>query len=231
MDCKLLTNTNDNQPGPRQAPSIAVTPYGGRLEWTLPGSTKMTVHLKDKNKIRNKKRWSQVMYIDYLMRYEIGNHFDLENTYLLTLDGDMDFRPKAVHILVDMMKNQPDVAIACNRSHPTGSPGRNASHDEIHYIIEYISPSGPMDWYQMFEYAMGFWLLKPSEHILGNILCGPGCFSLIRATILLDDEIMTKFADPSKKAHHFIQRDQGRYLNLSCFLKIKQQSFLSNYNF
>lgn len=124
MDCKLLTNTNDNQPGPRQAPFISVTPYGGRLEWTLPGSTKMTVHLKDKNKIRNKKRWSQVMYIDYLMRYEIGNHFDLENTYLLTLDGDMDFRPKAVHILMDMMNCQPDVAIACNRSHPTGSPGK-----------------------------------------------------------------------------------------------------------
>jgi chitin synthase len=36
------------------------TPYGGRLVWTLPGRTQMIVHLKDKDKIRHKKRWSQV---------------------------------------------------------------------------------------------------------------------------------------------------------------------------
>lgn len=27
-----------------------------------------------------------------------------ENTYLLTLDGDIDFQPHAVHLLVDLMK-------------------------------------------------------------------------------------------------------------------------------
>lgn len=36
-------------------------PYGGRLEWTLPGKTRLIVHLKDKNKIRHRKRWSQVI--------------------------------------------------------------------------------------------------------------------------------------------------------------------------
>jgi chitin synthase len=36
------------------------TPYGGRLVWTLPGKTKMIAHLKDKGKIRHRKRWSQV---------------------------------------------------------------------------------------------------------------------------------------------------------------------------
>ena len=36
------------------------TPYGGRLEWTLPGQNKLTIHLKDKTKVRHKKRWSQV---------------------------------------------------------------------------------------------------------------------------------------------------------------------------
>jgi len=36
------------------------TPYGGRLVWTLPGKTKMIAHLKDKSKIRHRKRWSQV---------------------------------------------------------------------------------------------------------------------------------------------------------------------------
>jgi chitin synthase len=41
------------------------TPYGGRLVWTLPGKTKMIAHLKDKDKIRHKKRWSQVRESSY----------------------------------------------------------------------------------------------------------------------------------------------------------------------
>lgn len=48
-------------------PIIYPTPYGGRLVWTLPGKTKMIAHLKDKAKIRPKKRWSQVMYMYYLL--------------------------------------------------------------------------------------------------------------------------------------------------------------------
>lgn len=203
------TTASDHRP-----PVISVTPYGGRLEWTLPGKTKMTIHLKDKSKIRVKKRWSQVMYIDYLIRYEIGNHSDLENTFLLTLDGDMDFRPKAVHILVDVMNSQRDVGIACNRSHPTGSAGQSSFDSDNHgghYIISFAL-IGPMVWYQMYEYAVGFWLLKPSETVLGNILCAAGCFSLIRATVLLDGDVMSKFAERSEKAHHFIQRDQGLIL-------------------
>ena len=36
------------------------TPYGGRLEWTMPGGNILVGHLKDNTKIRNKKRWSQV---------------------------------------------------------------------------------------------------------------------------------------------------------------------------
>ena len=35
-------------------------PYGGRLVWTMPGDNRLYVHLKDKTKCRNKKRWSQV---------------------------------------------------------------------------------------------------------------------------------------------------------------------------
>lgn len=38
------------------------TPYGGQLVWILPGETRLTVHLKDKNKIRHRKRWSQVQH-------------------------------------------------------------------------------------------------------------------------------------------------------------------------
>lgn len=44
-----------------RAPKKYPTPYGGRLVWTLPGKTKMIAHLKDKSKIRHRKRWSQVI--------------------------------------------------------------------------------------------------------------------------------------------------------------------------
>lgn len=43
-----------------KCPKIIPTPYGGRLVWTLPGQNKLYVHLKDKNLIRHRKRWSQV---------------------------------------------------------------------------------------------------------------------------------------------------------------------------
>ena len=46
-------------------PKKIPTPYGGRLVYTLPGKTKIIVHLKDKSKIRHKKRWSQVSQIIY----------------------------------------------------------------------------------------------------------------------------------------------------------------------
>ena len=44
------------------APIKVATPYGGRLEWRMPGGNIITAHLKDKVKIRHKKRWSQVHY-------------------------------------------------------------------------------------------------------------------------------------------------------------------------
>lgn len=43
-----------------EQPSIYQTPYGGQLTYILPGDNQLVVHLKDKLKIRNKKRWSMV---------------------------------------------------------------------------------------------------------------------------------------------------------------------------
>merc|ERR1712117_573374 len=52
-------------------PKKVPTPYGGRLIYTLPGKTKMIIHLKDKSKIRHKKRWSQCMYMYYLLGHKL----------------------------------------------------------------------------------------------------------------------------------------------------------------
>ena len=92
------------------------TPYGGRLIWKLPGDTQIICHLKDKDKIRHKKRWSQCMYMYYFLSFELDSNQKLNNfqrklrarnTYLLAMDGDVDFKPEAVIKLVDLMKKNP----------------------------------------------------------------------------------------------------------------------------
>jgi len=173
------------------------TPYGGRLEWTMPGQNKLIAHLKDKIKIRHRKRWSQVMYMYYLLGHRLMElPIDVnrkatmaENTYILTLDGDINFRPHAVQLLVDLMKKNRNLGAACGRIHPVGS--------------------GPMVWYQKFEYAIGHWLHKATEHMFGCVLCSPGCFSLFRAKALMDDNVMRKYTQKSDEALHYVQYDQG----------------------
>ncbi|UYV85168.1 chs1 [Cordylochernes scorpioides] len=182
----------------RLSPPLKIpTPYGGRLEWTLPGKNKLVAHLKDKCKIRHKKRWSQVMYMYYLLGHrlmELPVDSDrkkalTENTYILALDGDINFRPQAVRLLVDLMKKNPKLGAACGRIHPVGT--------------------GPMVWYQKFEYAMGHWLQKATEHMIGCVLCSPGCFSLFRAKALMEDNVMRRYATTSTEASHYVQYDQG----------------------
>ena len=96
------------------------------------------------------------MYMYYLLGYKIMDqkkgHPDsrkdviAENTFLLALDGDIDFQPSAVLQLVRMMRKNISVGAACGRIHPTGS--------------------GYMPAYQKFEYAVGHWLQKATEHVL-----------------------------------------------------------------
>ncbi|GFR89942.1 chitin synthase [Elysia marginata] len=220
------------------------TPYGGRLVWTLPGGNLLIAHMKDKSKIRHKKRWSQVMYMYYLLGYRLlgqqdetynsstlereekwkstSNHFvkgnlfkyipervlvQAENTYILALDGDVDFKPRAVQLLVDRMRKNKKVGAACGRIHPIGS--------------------GPMVWYQIFEYAIGHWLQKAAEHMLGCVLCSPGCFSLFRGSALMDDNVMRTYATRSSEARHYLQYDQGEDRWLSTLLL--QQGYKMEY--
>ena len=138
------------------------------------------------------------MYMYYLLGYKLmdaANKTDeekdiiAENTFLLALDGDIDFQPAAVLKLVDLMKKDTHLGAACGRIHPLGS--------------------GFMKWYQMFEYAIGHWLQKSTEHVMGCVLCSPGCFSLFRAKALMDNNVMKMYTTMSEKPLHFVQYDQG----------------------
>ncbi|KAL3098213.1 hypothetical protein niasHS_002049 [Heterodera schachtii] len=180
-----------------RTPRKCVTPYGGRVSYILPGKNRLTVHLKNKWLIRQRKRWSQVMYLYYLLGYRLAMRVHehrrrellSENTFILTLDGDVDFQPDCVHLLVDLMRKNRRLGAACGRIHPRGS--------------------GLMVWYQKFEYAIGHWLQKSTEHMIGCVLCSPGCFSLFRSSALMDDNVARKYATRSEKPVHYVQYDQG----------------------
>ncbi|XP_077569686.1 chitin synthase 1 [Stigmatopora nigra] len=225
--------------------SIVETPYGGRLVFVMPEGNMLYIHLKDKSLIRHKKRWSQIMYMYYLLGWKgyisknpqiksqnylcreslfsmDGEAFYIpqqdndnkrrfisdDNVYILALDGDTDFQPKAVILLVDRLRMYENVGAACGRIHPTGM--------------------GPMVWYQKFEYAVGHWLQKTAEHVFGSVLCSPGCFSLFRASALMDDNVLKRYTTTATRAAEYVQYDQGedRWL---CTLLL-QQGWRVEYN-
>ena len=164
------------------------TPYGYRFTWTLQGCMPFVVHLKDNLKVRNKKRWSQVMYMNYVLDHRSEKDgFDLNNTFILTTDADIDFKAESAIVLLDMLARDPQVGAVCSRTHPLGS--------------------GPIYWYQIFDYAVGHWLQKSTEHILGSVLCCPGCFSIFRCSALQD--CLPTYSSEVKNAVEFLMKDMG----------------------
>ena len=57
-----------------------------------------------------------------------------ENTYILALDGDIDFQPDAVSKVVDLMKKDKNLGAACGRIHPVGK-GRIFTNTNLHFTI------------------------------------------------------------------------------------------------
>ena len=47
------------------------------------------------------------------------------NTFILAIDGDVDFEPKAVRLLLDLMLRDKTVGAACGRIHPVGAGTRS----------------------------------------------------------------------------------------------------------
>ena len=177
------------------------TPYGYRLTWDIGmGDMPFTVHFKDKNLVKPKKRWSQVMYMNYVLNHRMQtDHLDPSDTFILTTDADIAFTPQSVDVLLDMFACNEQVAAVSARTHPKGS--------------------GPVYWYQIFDYAIAHWFQKPAEHILGCVLCSPGCFSVYRCKALRD--VLETYSTEVIGANEFLMKDMGedRWL---CTLLIKK---------
>ena len=165
-----------------------MTPYGYRFSWKVENCLSFVIHFKDNQKIKNKKRWSQVMYMNYILNYrEESDGLDLSNTYILTTDADIKFQAEAVIVLLDMLARDSQVGAVCARTHPLGY--------------------GLLYWYQIFDYAIGHWLQKGAEHILGSVLCCPGCFSMFRCVALKD--CLKTYSTEVDNATEFLMKDMG----------------------
>lgn len=164
-------------------------PYGIRLEYKFPKSkneahrdvekgTPLFVHLKDQRKIQRGKRWSQCCYMYYFIVHKLGysaataaEHKQtiskLDNQFILALDADIDFKAKELNAALSKARSDPNIGITCGQIVPTGE--------------------GWIVLYQKFEYAVGHWLQKSAENVLGSVLCSPGCFSLIKCVTMVSN--------------------------------------------
>ena len=81
----------------------------------------------------------QVMYLYYFLAHQLMSEpisdvrkmIRAQNTFLLALDGDVDFQPEALRLLIDRLKLNPHVGAACGRIHPIGSGGLVRNPDTI----------------------------------------------------------------------------------------------------
>ena len=177
---------------PKSAKKIK-TPYGMQLKYDIPkvnGKTvrnvPFTIHLKDNNKVKNKKRWSQVMYMNYVLNYRCKSNNN-SKVFILTTDADIDFTYDSVVALLDILVRDDKIGAVCARTYPLGS--------------------GPLVWYQNFDYTIGHWFQKAAEHVLGCVLCCPGCFSAFRGSAL--SKVIKEYAGGVENGFDFLIKDMG----------------------
>lgn len=84
------------------------------------------------------------------------------------------------------------------------------AHLILHNDLMVFSFTGPMVWYQKFEYAISHWLQKATEHTIGCVLCSPGCFSLFRGSALCEKNVLKRYTTLPSEAKHHVQYDQGK---------------------
>lgn len=237
-------------------PKKASTPYGGKITYVLPGKNRLSIHCKDKNKIRHRKRWSQVpalfpsspadekdsgmqvMYLYYLLGFRVMQKVEderrkeliSENSYILTLDGDIDFKPACVHLLVDLMKKNRRLGAACGRIHPRGSgimvwyaqlppplfppswlrvKGGPLKVPKVRVCHRALVPKGHRAHDRLRPLRPR--LLQPlpvpspfSSSLIRNVI-----WNICRACALMDDNVARKYAMKSENPKDYIQYDQG----------------------
>jgi chitin synthase len=115
------------------------------LGYKLFGSTEADKFMNEDNessvtKIKNRKKKPKKSQRSrplrsLFMRMTPEQYEQAENTFMLTLDGDVDFKPESVRLLIDRMKKNKKVGAVCGRIHPIGS-GNQKKAFKIFFLIK-----------------------------------------------------------------------------------------------
>lgn len=62
-----------------------------------------------------------------------------ENTFCMALDGDVDFKPNAVQLLIDRLRRNKKVGVVCGRIHPIGAGKQFCSLYQNKYLFACVS--------------------------------------------------------------------------------------------
>jgi len=187
--------------------------YGEVLTFKFALGMKLVIHLKDVTKIRQKKRWSQILYVHVILEDVLDNEGKLgmldANTFILMIDGDTQFSRKSVNLMRHLIElDRVRSGAVCGRIFAEGD-------------------SNPVVWYQKFEYAVGHWFQKTAEHVFGSVLCSPGCFSLVRVAAIyrksgedMDGKMpaIESYSKEVETALDVLQFDQGEDRMLSTLI-------------
>ncbi|KAH9515097.1 hypothetical protein Btru_019225 [Bulinus truncatus] len=117
-----------------------------------------------------------------------SSYSSLDQVFLLTTDADTEFNSDSVQSVLDQCQSDPSIAAVCGRTVPVGA-------------------MKPIVWYQKFEYAKDFWLVKSSQNIIGSVTCCPGCFSIYRGVAMTT--VLSEFCKPTNSAFDNLVMDHG----------------------
>ncbi|CAL1537716.1 unnamed protein product [Lymnaea stagnalis] len=112
----------------------------------------------------------------------------LDDVYLLTTDADTAFDAQSLSHVLEQCESEPNIGAVCGRTIPIGAPK-------------------PIVWYQKFEYAKDFWLVKSSQNVIGSVTCCPGCFSIYRGAAMAT--VASEFSKPADSAFDSLVMDHG----------------------
>ncbi|KAK0068759.1 chitin synthase chs-2-like isoform X2 [Biomphalaria pfeifferi] len=111
-----------------------------------------------------------------------------DDVFILTTDADTEFNSKSLFQVLEKCQSDGNVGAVCGRTVPIGA-------------------LKPIVWYQKFEYAKDFWLVKSSQNVIGSVTCCPGCFSIYRGAAMAT--VLPEFCKPTTSAFENLIMDHG----------------------
>ena len=166
----------------------------------------LLIHYKSASLVRRRKRWSQVLYLQAILKSlslspdasATDSNLPSPQHYVLMTDGDVQFDVHAVLRLIVHLRTSPSQSGVCGQIVPRRD----------HFAAEsLLNGSLGVHCLQLAEYWLKYCLNKRTEHVLGTVLCASSCFALFRLADLC--QIMDSFGCPPSTFEEHMRSELG----------------------